>query len=375
MGGKCARHQCAVRRPVAARRACRRATSTASASPSRRSATRSSAPAAPTSRKAQHCRAEVWLADYGWVAMDPADVGQGHAAGNAGLDQGPAAPRSWRRCTARCSAAGKATGWRYNVAHDVALPGSSGAKLGFFMYPQAETRGERVDSLDPDTFKYKITMREITGLTGVRRSGGDRTPGSIAAVTASERVRPRPSKPPPRQASSAFIRRRRFPLVTGECTDCPTLRQALWYFRAETVAMPNAGLAGGVVHARRPGLRRRRALGEHTRPPTRRSTIRRSCGSRRPQVVRDARMSADGHALGSRSDVGGPSSRTPKIPLNRSYFDASSIAFLPGARADGARHAATAAALVVRTFWPEDFRLGGRAAAGARAARRRTRRR
>ena len=49
----------------------------------------------------------------------------------------------------------------YNVAHDVALPGSKGAKLGFFMYPQAETRGERVDSLDPDTFKYKITVREI----------------------------------------------------------------------------------------------------------------------------------------------------------------------------------------------------------------------
>jgi len=49
----------------------------------------------------------------------------------------------------------------YNVAHDVALPGSRGAKLGFFMYPQAESRGERIDSLDPDTFKYKITSREV----------------------------------------------------------------------------------------------------------------------------------------------------------------------------------------------------------------------
>ena len=51
----------------------------------------------------------------------------------------------------------------YNVAHDIALPGASGPKVAFLMYPQAETRGERVDSLDPDTFKYKITMREITG--------------------------------------------------------------------------------------------------------------------------------------------------------------------------------------------------------------------
>ena len=39
----------------------------------------------------------------------------------------------------------------------------SGPKVAFLMYPQAETRGERVDSLDPDTFKYRITAREITG--------------------------------------------------------------------------------------------------------------------------------------------------------------------------------------------------------------------
>ena len=49
----------------------------------------------------------------------------------------------------------------YNAAHDVALPGSSGPKLGFFMYPQAET-AERFDPLAPDDFKYTITAREIT---------------------------------------------------------------------------------------------------------------------------------------------------------------------------------------------------------------------
>ena len=32
------------------------------------------------------------------------------------------------------------TNWlAYNFAHDVALPGSNGPKLGFLMYPQAET--------------------------------------------------------------------------------------------------------------------------------------------------------------------------------------------------------------------------------------------
>ena len=50
----------------------------------------------------------------------------------------------------------------YNLAHDVALPGSTkGGRLGFLMYPQAETAAGRRDSLDPDSFKYAITAREI----------------------------------------------------------------------------------------------------------------------------------------------------------------------------------------------------------------------
>jgi hypothetical protein len=42
------------------------------------------------------------------------------------------------------------------------LPGSSGPKLGFLMYPQAETASLRLDCLDPDNFKYTITAKELT---------------------------------------------------------------------------------------------------------------------------------------------------------------------------------------------------------------------
>ena len=49
----------------------------------------------------------------------------------------------------------------YNEGHDIKLPGSSGPALGFLMYPQAEIGRERLDSLDPDNFKYTITAREI----------------------------------------------------------------------------------------------------------------------------------------------------------------------------------------------------------------------
>jgi hypothetical protein len=50
----------------------------------------------------------------------------------------------------------------YNFAHDVSLPGSTGGSIGFLMYPQAETAEGRVDSLDPDNFKYGIEAREIS---------------------------------------------------------------------------------------------------------------------------------------------------------------------------------------------------------------------
>jgi transglutaminase-like putative cysteine protease len=110
--------------------------------------------------KAQHCRAEVYLADFGWVAMDPADVTK--VAREEASE--PLKPDHPLVQAARAKLFG---GWEgnwvaYNVAHDVALPhATQGATLGFLMYPQAETANERRDSLDPDSFKYTITSREI----------------------------------------------------------------------------------------------------------------------------------------------------------------------------------------------------------------------
>lgn len=49
----------------------------------------------------------------------------------------------------------------YNYAGDVSLPNSNGPALHFFMYPQAETAQGRLDSLDPDHFRYRIKSVEI----------------------------------------------------------------------------------------------------------------------------------------------------------------------------------------------------------------------
>jgi len=109
--------------------------------------------------KAQHCRAETYLAGYGWVATDPADVRKvvlEEPPGNLALD-------SAKVVDARETLFGAWEGnWlAYNFAHDVALPGSAGPKLGFLMYPQAECDRSRLDCLNPDNFKYTITAKEL----------------------------------------------------------------------------------------------------------------------------------------------------------------------------------------------------------------------
>ena len=59
---------------------------------------------------AQHCRAEVYLQAYGWVAMDPADVAKVMRLETAEWIKKPTTPW-WPRCTNICSVGGRATGW------------------------------------------------------------------------------------------------------------------------------------------------------------------------------------------------------------------------------------------------------------------------
>ena len=109
--------------------------------------------------KAQHCRAEVYLKEHGWIPVDPADVRKvvlEEPPGNRPLqDEMVSNARS------RLFGSWEMNWMAYNFAHDVSLPGSKLPPLVFFMYPQAETADGRLDPLDPDNFKYHIDVKEI----------------------------------------------------------------------------------------------------------------------------------------------------------------------------------------------------------------------
>jgi len=110
--------------------------------------------------KSQHCRAEVYLNDHGWVPVDPADVRKvvlEEPPGNRPLDDDMV-----KKARARLFGSWEMNWMAFNFAHDVALPGSKGKPAPFLMYPQAETDNGRIDSLDADNFKYEITSHEVT---------------------------------------------------------------------------------------------------------------------------------------------------------------------------------------------------------------------
>jgi transglutaminase-like putative cysteine protease len=110
--------------------------------------------------KGQHCRAEVFLREHGWVPVDPADVRKvvlEEPPGNRPLSDDIVS-----RARDDLFGSWEMNWMAYNYAHDVTLPGSTRKPLVYFMYPQAETAEGRIDPFDPDNFKYQITVKEIS---------------------------------------------------------------------------------------------------------------------------------------------------------------------------------------------------------------------
>lgn len=107
--------------------------------------------------KAQHCRAEFYLAGVGWIPVDPADVRKVVLEEKLPLDDPKIAALrdrlfgSWEM------------NWvGFNHARDFRLHSASSAgTLNFFMYPHAEIDDVPRDSLEPKTFVYEIEAQAL----------------------------------------------------------------------------------------------------------------------------------------------------------------------------------------------------------------------
>jgi transglutaminase-like putative cysteine protease len=114
----------------------------------------------PSATKGQHCRAEFFAQGFGWVPVDPADVRKvilEEPPGKLALSD-PKVEAMHKKLFG----AWEMNWLAYNNAHDLKLPHSSGSKISYLMYTNGEAGGKVLDQLDPDTFKYSITAKQIT---------------------------------------------------------------------------------------------------------------------------------------------------------------------------------------------------------------------
>ena len=102
--------------------------------------------------EAQQCRAEFYAPGYGWIPVNPADVGKAiHDEKLSNDDPKLTVLKKllfgfWEM------------NWiGFNAALDVSLRGSSGPLLPFLSYPMLETADGRFDSLDTEHLSYNVT--------------------------------------------------------------------------------------------------------------------------------------------------------------------------------------------------------------------------
>jgi len=114
--------------------------------------------------KAQHCRAEVYLGDHGWVPVDPADVRKvvlEEPPGNRQLEDDMV-----KKARARLFGSWEMN-WNGIQLRARCRFARVERRAGRFPHVSAGGNDRRpLDSLDSDNFKYGITSREITPTNG-----------------------------------------------------------------------------------------------------------------------------------------------------------------------------------------------------------------
>lgn len=112
--------------------------------------------------QSQHCRAEFYLDNLGWIPVDPADVSK-----VSKLENLPITHPSIAALREKLFGTWEMNWTSFNHIEDVQLANAAIGKLPFFMFPHAEIDGKILDHLDPEKFSYKIISSELIG-TGAK---------------------------------------------------------------------------------------------------------------------------------------------------------------------------------------------------------------
>lgn len=105
----------------------------------------------------QHCRAEFYLAGFGWVPVDSADVAKMRLAENKSVEDKDT------QAVAKYLFGNWEMNWiGFNHARDFELyPQPELAPINNFGYPYAEIGGDPLNSFDPKEFKYEYISKKL----------------------------------------------------------------------------------------------------------------------------------------------------------------------------------------------------------------------
>ena len=110
--------------------------------------------------KAQHCRAEFYHPNFGWIPVDPADVRKVVLEEEKGRLLPLADPRV-KLARQTLFGAWEMNWMAFNTAGDTRLAPETAQPLGHFMYPYAEGAKGTLDYYDPQNFRYRMIAREV----------------------------------------------------------------------------------------------------------------------------------------------------------------------------------------------------------------------
>ncbi|HEY0064874.1 MAG TPA: hypothetical protein VGC21_22340 [Telluria sp.] len=149
-----------------------------------------------------------------------------------------------------------------------------------------------------------------------------------------------------------------FRLTSGKCGDCATLRQGLWYFEDDLLAVPKPAqpLSGHALQPDMVGAVRAWAGSSDTEALAHPGLV--WIGS--PQIFDDVAIEADGKAVRTRDGTSTRLLLVPKIATNLSYWNGSTTDFFgqrPVRMRGSLRQVDGADAFVARTVWPKDFTI------------------